>query len=89
MQPRYVMKDIERRFKSKNDKVEEPSSYLGARLQKKVINGWECWTVTSLDYVKSAVATVEEAVKKTTRQLPNKVLTPMVQYYLPELDTNK
>ena len=34
--------------------------------------------VTSLDYVKSAVAIVEESVKKTTRQFPNKVLTPMV-----------
>ena len=32
MQPRYVMKDIERRFKLKNDKVKEPSSYLGALL---------------------------------------------------------
>ena len=30
MQPRDVMKDIERRFKLKNYKVEEPSSYLGA-----------------------------------------------------------
>ena len=89
MQPRDVMKDIERRFKFKNNKVEEPSSYLGARLQKKVINGWDCWTVTSLDYVKSDVATVEEAVKKNTRQLPNKVLTPMVQSYLPDIDATE
>ena len=58
MQPRDVMKEVEWRFKFNNDKVEEPSSYLGARLQKKVINGWDCWTVTSLDYVKAAVATV-------------------------------
>ena len=89
MQPRDVMKGTKQRFKFKNDKGEEPPSYLGSRLQKKAINGWDCWTVTSLDYVKAAVATVEEAVKKTTRQLPNKVLTTMVQSYLPELDTNK
>ena len=42
-----------------------------------------------LDYVKAAVATVEEAIKKTTRQLPNKVLTPMVQSHLPKLDATK
>ena len=89
MQPRDVMKDIEQRFKFKNDKVKEPSNYLGARLQKKVINGWDCWTVTILDYVKSAVTTVEESVKKNTRQLPNKVLTPMVKSYLPELDATE
>ena len=89
IQPKNVMKDIGRRLKFKNDKVEEPSSYLGARLQKKVINGWDYWTVTSLDYVKAAVAKVEEAVKKTTRQLPNKVLTPMMQSYLPELNATK
>ena len=39
MQPRDVMKDIERRFKFKNDKVKQPSSYLDAQLQKKVIFG--------------------------------------------------
>ena len=86
IQPRYVMKDIKRIFKFKNDKVEEPSSYLGARLKKKVINGWDCWTVMSLDYVKAAVATVEEAIKKTTRNLPKTFLTPMVQSYLPNLN---
>ena len=89
MQTRYVMEDIEQRFKLKNDKVEEPSSYLGARLKKKVINGWDCWTVMSLDYVKAAVATVEEAIKKTTRNLPKTFLTPMVQSYLPELDATE
>ena len=84
MQPRDVMKDIEQRFRFNNDKVEEPYSYLGARLQKKVINGWYYWAVTSLDYVKASVATVEEAIKMATRQLSNKVLTSMVQSYLPE-----
>ena len=58
MQPRDVINDIKRILKFKNYKVKEPSRYLGARLQKKVINGWDCWTVTSLDYVKAAVATV-------------------------------
>ena len=89
MQPRDLMKYIEWRFKFKNDKVEKPSSYLGARLQKKVINVWDCWTVTSLDYLNAAAEAVEEAVKRNTRQLPNKVLTPMVQYYLPELDATE
>ena len=42
-----------------------------------------------MDNVKAAVATVEEASKKTKRQLPNKVLMPMVQSYLPKLDATK
>ena len=59
MQPRYVIKDIKQRFKFKNDKVKEPSSYLSTHLQKKVINGWDCWTVTSLDFVKAYIGTVK------------------------------
>ena len=42
-----------------------------------------------MDDVKAAVATVEEATKKTTRQLLNKVLTLMVKSYLPDLDATK
>ena len=45
--------------------------------------------VTSLDYLKAAVAIVEKSVKITTRQFPNKVLMPMVLSYLTVLDASK
>lgn len=48
----------------KNNKIEEPDIYLGAKLaKKKNKNGIQCWTITSLDYVKAAINTVEEALK--------------------------
>jgi hypothetical protein len=59
---------------------------LGAKLQKKSINGVECWTVTSADYVKAAIENVEEGIKGTKWKLPTKVTTPMVASFVPELD---
>jgi hypothetical protein len=84
--PRAILEGIQTRFKFKDDKIEEPSNYLGAKLQKKKVNDVECWSITSMDYVKAAIATVEDAIKGTSRKLPNKVTTPMVLSYVPELD---
>ena len=51
------------------------------------MNGMRCWTVTSLDYVKTAVKNVEEALKGTRRQLPHSNIdTSMNSSYSPELD---
>lgn len=33
----------------KGGKIEAPEFYLGAKLQKKLINGIQCWTITSQD----------------------------------------
>ena len=63
IEPRAVLKEIQKTFKFKNDKIEEPSSYLGARLARKSINGIECWTITSVDYIRAAIDTVETAIK--------------------------
>jgi hypothetical protein len=40
-----IMQEIQDMVKFKNDKIEEPSNYLGARLQKKKINGIDCWSI--------------------------------------------
>jgi hypothetical protein len=82
-----ILEDVQRTFKLKNDKIEPPEFYLGAKLQEKPINGIKCWTVTSQDYVKAAVKNVEEAVKSTRWRLPTTHLdTPMNTTYVPELD---
>ena len=74
-------------FKLKNDRIEAPELYLGAKLQEKSIKGYKCWTVTSQDYVKAAVKNVEDAIKKTRRRLPtSNIDTPMNVTYSPELD---
>ncbi|KAI2505806.1 hypothetical protein MHU86_8668 [Fragilaria crotonensis] len=67
-----ILKDIQSTFKFKNDKIEIPEFYLGAKLQEKSINNIKCWTVSSHDYVKAAIQNVQEAIKGTSRKLPSK-----------------
>ena len=82
-----ILRDVQATFKLKNDKIEAPEFYLGAKLQQKAINNIQCWTITSQDYVKAAVKNVEKALRDKTRKLPTKnVETPMSATYTPKLD---
>ena len=82
-----IMKSLETdTLQLKNSKIAPPEMYMGAKLQKKVINNIGCWTIRSVDYFQASVATVEEGLKTKLWKLPNKVTTPMVTLYLPELD---
>ncbi len=84
--PDGILKEIQSRFKFKNDKIETPSNYLGAKLEVKEMNGYQCWTISSVKYVKAAIQSVEESLKKKSHKLPLKVTTPMTNNYLPKLD---
>jgi hypothetical protein len=87
---RSILKEVKKTFKLKNDSIDPPEFYLGAKLQQKSINGMMCWTVTSQDYVKAAVKNVEEAIKNTRRRLPTaNIDTPMNNTYTPELDVTE
>ena len=87
---RSILEEIQKTFKLKQDRIEVPEYYLGAKLQEKPINGMKCWTITSLDYVKAAVKNVEEALKTSGRRLPTSSLdTPMNNTYTPELDVTE
>jgi hypothetical protein len=57
---RAILEEIQGTFKFKNGKIETTEFYLSANLQMKVINGVQCWTITSQAYVKAAVKNVEE-----------------------------
>ena len=46
-----VLQDISQNIKLKNDKIEPPTNYLGAKLCAKVIDGVRRWTILSEDYV--------------------------------------
>jgi Reverse transcriptase (RNA-dependent DNA polymerase) len=88
--PRSILEDVQRTFKLKNDKIEPPDFYLGAKLQEKVLNGIKCWTITSHDYVKAAVANIEESTRGTRWKIPpGNVHTPMNGTYTPELDVTQ
>jgi hypothetical protein len=85
--PRDILEEIQSTFKFKSGKIDVPDYYLGAKLQKKSLNGVQCWTITSQDYVKAAVKNVEETVKRMGRRLPTaNVDTPMNITYTPEMD---
>ena len=84
--PKATMKGIQETFKLKDDKIEKPEHYLGARLAQKVIGGVECWTMTSDDYVRAAIANVEVALHESGQRLPSRCTTPMQSNYRPELD---
>lgn len=84
-----VMHTLQRRFKFKKDLIEPPEYYLGARVRKQEIDGYTMWAISSVEYIKAAVANVEETLEKKPRwELPNKknALTPMSTSYEPELD---
>ena len=79
-------------FKFKNDAISPPEIYLGARLQKKDLNGKKVWTMSSRDYTKAIIANLEDRLKKKNAQtkLPSKgVKTPMASSYVPELDMSE
>ncbi len=81
------LQEVQGTFKLKNDRIDVPEFYLGAKLQRKELNGTTCWTVTSQDYVKAAVKNVEEAIKSSRRRLPTaNIDTPMNNTYVPEMD---
>lgn len=84
--PSKIMRDIQRTFKLKDDKVEPPTNYLGTKLARKQMNGHVCWAVTSVDYVNAAVANVEKAIQGTRWRIPSRPTTPMTSSYTPELD---
>ena len=81
------MDKIRTTYKFKDDKVPLPEAYLVARLQKKIINGMSCWTMSSVDYVNAAVTNVEEKLKKEGKSLPLKAVTPMNSTIAVKLDT--
>ena len=56
------MAGIQETFKLKDDKIEKPENYLGARLSQVVVGGQLCWMISSHNYVKAVVTNVEAAL---------------------------
>ena len=80
------LKDISSVLPLKKNKIAPPEFYLGARLEKKMLNGKEMWTMNSTDYVKAALENVSNQIEKRGVKLPSRVSTPMATGYVPELD---
>ena len=74
-------------FKLKNDKIEEPSVYLGAQISKmENSDGQECWVMSADTYCAAMVQNIELILQKKGLRLPSKCFTPLKSVYRPELD---
>ena len=87
--PKEPMKGIQKDFKFKNDEIQEPNIYLGAKLEKKMLNGRKTWTMASKDYVKLSIQNIERQVKKKNMKFPYTAVTPMSSDFVPELDASE
>ena len=76
------MKGIQRSFKLKDDNIEEPETYLGARLSKMLTaNGTKCWSMSSEAYYKADVNNIETNLRDEGRRLPSNCDTLMRLVY--------
>ena len=87
--PKEPMKGIQKGFKFKNDEIQEPNIYLGAKLEKKMLNGRKTWTMSSKDYVKLSIQNIEQQVEKKNMKFPCTAVTPMSSDFVPELDASE
>ena len=73
-----TMKEIQRTFQLKDDKIDEPEDYLGATLEKMILSDCsECWSMSSAKYVKSAVKNVGETLAKSKKILTGSCVAPL------------
>ena len=86
--PRTTLLDLTTVFKLKDDKIEPPDVYLGAQLDKMIVNEVECWTMSAEKYVIASVKNVEEALARRALRLPSKCYTPLPSDYRPELEVS-
>ena len=85
--PMKIMRSIQVKFKIKNDKMEEPDTYLGADISKfENDDGCLCYAMSSDKYCAALVENVTGTLGKKGRELPSRCLMPLPAGYKPELD---
>ena len=85
--PKSTMDGLQAKFKLKDDKIEEPSRYLGADLtQMTNTETKSCWTMSSDSYCQAAVKNIDAKLLKDRLRLPPKCHTPIANGYRSELD---
>ena len=85
--PICTMEVIQAKFKLKGEKIEEPDMYLGAQFSKMtIVNGQECWAMSSENNCTAAVTNVESILENCGLRLPPECVTPLRCGYRPETD---
>ena len=62
--PKTIMEHIQANFKFKDNKVEPPEMYFGAKLKKRKLGNHELWTMSSYEYIHAAIKNVEDKLSK-------------------------
>lgn len=93
VEPAKIMEALGKTYKLKpvegsNVPWEEPKRYLGADVGKYNLSGETAWYMSSDSYVKLAVQTVEDKLRKHDLQLSKKAEGPIQPTYRPELDVS-
>ena len=79
---RKSMKRIQEDFKIKDDKIELPYIYIGAKLDNmKLESGKYVWTMFPEQYVKAVVKTVEEDLTRSGNRLLSKCVLSLSKNY--------
>ena len=89
LDPRSVLEGLKGgTVEFENDKIETPEMHLGAKSQKKSMNGIPCWAITSEQHIKAAVDTVKASIAKSENNwsITKGARTPMNVTFVPELD---
>jgi hypothetical protein len=87
---KVVMDQLAKSYKLKEDSLGPPERYLGANISKyQLPDGRESWSMSSRDYVKSAVKCVEEALMAEGLKLKGKAERPLPYGYRPEVDVSE
>ena len=86
--PSATMFRLQDKFKLKDDKIEEPYTYLGDQFtQFNNETNKEYWEISSDKYCASVVANVSTLLEKKGRKLPSKCVKPLSDDYRPEKNT--
>ena len=84
--------ELRRYFHLKEESIGPPTIYLGGRVCKvQLENGVWAWSLSSSQYVQSAIKSVEEYIGKSENshlKIPSKAETPLMTSYRPELDVS-
>ena len=90
---KVIRDEIGRDWELKDESIGPPSKYLGGLLREVTLsNGVQAWAFGSSQYVKAAVANVQEHFRKLNGSkiwancLPKRVQTPLSCDYRPEID---
>ena len=87
---RPIIDGIATQFRLKEGSLCAPGQYLSATVKIYMDqDGYECWAMSSDDYVKAAVAEVVEDLEKKGLKLKGKAFRPFDSAYRPELDVTE